>query len=241
MKISKFLAVAVLGVAIVSCNSQVKTVSSLETELDSASYAMGLNMAKQFKTNFSEVKKEVFFQGLSNGLDSINLLIEDKEIGNTLNAYFQKKQQEQMKEQQAKAAEKAEKEFGEYKKENIAFLEANKIKSGVKTTESGLQYIVLNEGKGEAPKATDTVKIHYKGTNISGEEFDSSYKKGKPYELRANQFVPGFSEGLQLMKPGAKYKFFIPQELAYKAQARGKDIKPFSTLIFEVELLEVKK
>lgn len=241
MKISKFLAIAILGLSIVSCGQQVKTVSSLETELDSVSYAMGLNMAKQFKNNFSEVKKEVFFQGLTNGLDSTNLLMEDKDIRNTLNTYFQKQQQEKMKEQQAKAAEKAEKEFGEYKKENVAFLEANKNKAGVKTTESGLQYIVIKEGSGEFPKATDLVKIHYKGTNISGAEFDSSYKKGKPYELRANQFVPGFSEGLQLMKTGAKYKFFIPQELAYKAQARGKDIKPFSTLIFEVELLEVKK
>ncbi len=240
MKISKFLAVAILGLSIVSCGQQVKTVSSLETELDSVSYAMGLNMANQFKNNFSEVKKEVFFQGLTNGLDSTNLLLEDKEIRNTLNAYFQKQQQEKMKEQQAKAAEKAEKEFGEYKKENVAFLEANKNKAGVKTTESGLQYIVIKEGNGESPKATDGVSVHYKGTNIEGVEFDSSYKRNKPYELKANQFVPGFSEGLQLMKTGAKYKFFIPQELAYKAQARGKDIKPFSTLIFEVELLEVK-
>ncbi|MCH3885371.1 FKBP-type peptidyl-prolyl cis-trans isomerase [Tenacibaculum aquimarinum] len=240
MKISKFLAVAILGLSIVSCGQQVKTVSSLETELDSVSYAMGLNMANQFKNNFSEVKKEVFFQGLTNGLDSTNLLLEDKDIRNTLNTYFQKQQQEKMKEQQAKAAEKAEKEFGEYKKENAAFLEANKNKAGVKTTESGLQYIVIKEGSGESPKATDGVSVHYKGTNIEGVEFDSSYKRNKPYELKANQFVPGFSEGLQLMKTGAKYKFFIPQELAYKAQARGKDIKPFSTLIFEVELLEVK-
>lgn len=241
MKINKIIAILALSATVVSCNKQLKTTSSLTSEIDSVSYALGMNMAQQFKINAKEINGDLFVQGYLNGKDSANLLIASKDVQKTINTYFQKKRQEQMLKQQEEQKAKAEKEFGEYKKENEQFLADNKSKKGVKTTASGLQYIVLKEGKGDAPKLTDQIKIHYAGKTIKGEEFDSSYKRNKPYEARPNQFVKGFTEGLLLMKKGAKYRLFIPQELAYGVQQRGQLIKPFSTLVFDVEMLDVKK
>lgn len=241
MKLTKFLAVAVVTLSIVSCgNSQFKTKSSLATEVDSVSYSLGLDMANKIKMNFEDLDQDLFVQGFKNGMDSTNLLVESKDINNILRTFFQKQQQEKMKEQQEAQAKKAEAEFGEYKKEGEKFLADNKVKDGIKTTASGLQYIVLKEGKGDAPTATSRVKVHYHGTLTDGTVFDSSVDRGEPTEFGVNQVIKGWTEGLQLMKPGAKFKFFIPQDLAYGAQQRGAKIKPFSALVFEVELLEVK-
>ncbi|CAM1361990.1 Peptidyl-prolyl cis-trans isomerase [Tenacibaculum soleae] len=241
MKLTKFLAVAVVTLSIVSCgNSQFKTKNSLATEVDSVSYSLGLDMANKIKMNFEDLDQDLFVQGFKNGMDSTNLLVESKDINNILRTFFQKQQQEKMKEQQAAQVKKAEAEFGEYKKEGEKFLADNKVKDGVKTTASGLQYVVLKEGKGDAPTATSRVKVHYHGTLTDGTVFDSSVDRGEPTEFGVNQVIKGWTEGLQLMKPGAKFKFFIPQDLAYGAQQRGAKIKPFSALVFEVELLEVK-
>ncbi|WP_299157252.1 FKBP-type peptidyl-prolyl cis-trans isomerase [uncultured Tenacibaculum sp.] len=243
MKLTKILAVTVVGLSIVSCSnntSQFKSSNSLATEVDSVSYALGLDMANKIKTSFDEMNQDLFVQGFKNGIDSTNLLVESKDINFILQSFFQKKQQEKMKKQQEEQAKKAEKDFGEYKKEGEKFLAENKTKEGVKTTNSGLQYIVLKEGKGEAPTATSRVKVHYHGTLTDGTVFDSSVDRGQPSEFGVNQVIKGWTEGLQLMKPGAKYKFFIPQELAYGPQQRGAKIKPFSALVFEVELLESK-
>ena len=122
-----------------------------------------------------------------------------------------------------------------------AFLAENAKKEGVKTTASGLQYKVLQEGTGKSPKATDTVVVNYKGTLISGKEFDSSYKRHKPAEFPLNHVIPGWTEGVQLMKEGAKYEFTIPSKLAYGERGTpGGPIPPNSTLIFEIELITVK-
>jgi FKBP-type peptidyl-prolyl cis-trans isomerase FklB len=242
MKLVKKLAVAAITVSMFSCGNQVQDVKILETELDSVSYAVGLSMSGQLKSNFSEVNKSILSQGIRNGLDSTNLLIDAKDMQEVLSGYFKKKQQAQMEEQQAAASKAAEAKFGENKKAGEDFLEANKSKKGVKTTESGIQYIVLKEGSGEKPAGPMTkVKVHYHGTNIEGNVFDSSVDKGTPATFGLNQVIKGWTEGVQLMNEGAKYKFFIPQELAYGAQQRGENIKPFSTLIFEIELLEVLK
>jgi FKBP-type peptidyl-prolyl cis-trans isomerase FkpA len=242
MKLVKKLAVVAITVSMFSCGNQAQDVKILETELDSVSYAVGLSMSGQLKSNFSEVNKSILAQGIRNGLDSTNLLIDAKDMQEVLSGYFKKKQQAQMEEQQAAASKAAEVKFGENKKAGEDFLEANKSKKGVKTTESGIQYIVLNEGSGEKPAGPMTkVKVHYHGTNIEGNIFDSSVDRGTPATFGLNQVIKGWTEGVQLMNEGAKYKFFIPQELAYGAQQKGENIKPFSTLIFEIELLEVLK
>src|SRR5881394_3707165 len=141
-----------------------------------------------------------------------------------------------MEKQIAASKEAAEKNKAEGEK----FLEENKKKDGVKTTASGLQYKVLTEGSGAAPKETDTVVTNYRGTLIDRTEFDSSYKRGEPATFPVNRVIKGWTEALQLMKPGAKYKLLIPSNLAYGAGGAGQDIGPNSTLIFEVELLSVK-
>ena len=242
MKLVKKLAVVAVTVSLFSCGNQAQDVKILETELDSVSYAVGLSMSGQLKSNFSEVNKAILAQGIRNGLDSTNLLIDAKDMQEVLSSYFKKKQQAQMEEQQAAASKAAEAKFGENKKAGEDFLEANKSKKGLKTTESGIQYIVLKEGSGEKPAGPMTkVKVHYHGTNIEGNIFDSSVDRGTPATFGLNQVIKGWTEGVQLMNEGAKYKFFIPQELAYGAQQKGENIKPFSTLIFEIELLEVLK
>ncbi|MFT5146278.1 MAG: FKBP-type peptidyl-prolyl cis-trans isomerase FkpA [Polaribacter sp.] len=242
MKLVKKLAVVAVTVSLFSCGNQAQDVKILETELDSVSYAVGLSMSGQLKSNFSEVNKAILAQGIRNGLDSTNLLIDAKDMQEVLSGYFKKKQQAQMEERQAAASKAAEAKFGENKKAGEDFLEANKSKKGVKITESGIQYIVLKEGSGEKPAGSTTkVKVHYHGTNIAGNIFDSSVDRGTPSTFGLNQVIKGWTEGVQLMNEGAKYKFFIPQELAYGAQQKGENIKPFSTLIFEIELLEVLK
>ena len=243
MKLSKFLAVTIVGMSMVACKNEgtSKTQQKLENEIDSVSYALGLNTGFQMGTdpNAKELSTSLYVQGFLNGADSTNLLIEPKEAGNILRTYFQKKQLEQRKKQEEAAMKKAEEEYADYKKENEQFLVDNKSKSGVVTTASGLQYIVEKEGKGEAPKPTDRVKVHYHGTVINGDVFDSSVERKQPAEFGVTQVIKGWIEGLQLMKPGAKYKFFIPQDIAYGYQGRLPKIKPFSTLVFDVELLEI--
>ena len=137
-------------------------------------------------------------------------------------------------------AKALEKKYGENKAAGEKFLAENAKKEGVKTTESGLQYKVIKEGKGAIPTASSTVKVHYKGTLIDGTEFDSSYSRNEPTSFRANQVIKGWTEALTMMPVGSKWELYIPQELAYGTRETG-DIKPFSTLIFEVELLEIEK
>ena len=130
--------------------------------------------------------------------------------------------------------------YADYKAENEKFLADNKAKEGVKTTPSGLQYKVITEGKGEIPADTCKVKVNYKGTLIDGTEFDSSYKRNEPATFRANQVIKGWTEALTMMPVGSKWELYIPQELAYGSRESGQ-IKPFSTLIFEVELVGIEK
>ena len=237
MKIIKGLLVTAIIASMSSCGNQRNQVSSLETEIDSVSYAVGLNIGlqttRQFKNGFEEVNKEVFIQGFLNGADSLNFLMDEKDVVPLLNSYFQKKQQDEMK----KKAEETKRN----KEEGEAFLAENKTKESVETTESGLQYIVLKEGNGKTPAKTDKVKVHYHGTLIDGTVFDSSIDRGAPTTFGVSQVIKGWTEGLQLMKEGAKYKFFIPANLAYGSQVQGNKIKGNSVLIFEVELLEIVK
>ena len=140
----------------------------------------------------------------------------------------------------AKQQEMAQKAAENNKEAGMAYLAENAKREGVVTTESGLQYEILQEGEGASPRAEDIVKVHYRGTLLDGTEFDSSYARGEPAEFPLNRVIPGWTEGVQLMKEGAKYRFHIPSELAYGERATG-SITPNSTLIFDVELLEVIK
>jgi len=240
MKVIKFLAVIIIVIILSSCNNKGVTKKELKNDVDTVSYVIGLDMAFKLKQNFAEVDEDLFLQGFMNGLDSTDILIENNKIEGIIRDFFQKKQLGQQEKQKAEAIKKLEEEFADVKSEGVKFLEVNRSKENVQTTESGLQYIVLKEGSGDKPTADSKVKVHYHGTSIDGTVFDSSVDRGKPSEFFANQVIKGWTEGLQLMKVGSKFKFFVPQELAYGAFPRqGGPIKPFETLIFEVELLDI--
>jgi FKBP-type peptidyl-prolyl cis-trans isomerase len=219
------------------------TTTNLLSEADSVSYAIGLDMALKMKPNFEEINNDLFLQGYKEVGDTLNALLEMKDVEGVLRPFFMKKQQAAMKKQQEEAAKKAEEEFGQVKADGIQFLLENKKKKGVVTTESGLQYLVLKKGDAsKKPGETDNVTVHYHGTTPDGIVFDSSVDRKKPASFGLNQVIKGWTEGLQLMGEGAKFKFFIPQELGYGANApqRGNGpIKPFMPLVFEVELISI--
>ena len=195
--------------------------------MNKISYALGLGIAHQLKSmGIEDFSVEDFSQSVSDVLADKTPAMTNREAQELLNDYFQKKQKEE-----------AEKAIAEGK----VFQEANGKREGVTTTKSGLQYEVLTPGKGErSPKATDTVVCHYEGRLVSGKVFDSSYERNQPAEFGLNQVIPGWTEGLQLMSEGAKFRFYIPYLLGYGEQGAGPSIPPYSTLVFDVELISVK-
>ncbi len=200
--------------------------------MDKVSYALGMGIGSQLKDMGAEnLNIDDFAQAIKDVLAGKKLLT-DVEAQDVVQDFFR----EQEEKQRAAAAER----FKENKEKGARFLAENAKKDGVKTTASGLQYIVLQEGTGKSPKATDTVLCHYEGTLIDGTMFDSSIKRGEPATFGLNQVISGWTEGLQLMQEGAKFRFFIPYELGYGERGAGGSIPPFSTLIFDVELIEVK-
>ncbi|WP_366143724.1 FKBP-type peptidyl-prolyl cis-trans isomerase [Algibacter sp.] len=228
----KYLSLVALVLLMGSCNKNGVTKKPVKTELDSVSYAVGMDVARNVKASFDEFDNDLFVQGFTNVIDSTDILLEEATAQQIVRAYFQKKQQAE--------ATKRQEEAQKNKEEGEKFLAENKAKDGVQTTESGLQYIVLKEGTGEKPTTASKVKVHYHGTLIDGTVFDSSVDRGEPTEFGVTQVIKGWTEGLQLMKEGAKYKFFIPSDIAYGASPRpGGAIKANSTLIFDVELLEI--
>lgn len=193
--------------------------------MDKISYALGLGIGQQLKNmNIENFSIEDFAQSVSDVMQGKDTAISSREAQEMLNKYFIEKEKEQA--QQAIA-------------EGKVFLENNGKKEGIVTTKSGLQYEVLTEGTGKSPKATDTVRCHYEGQLLDGTVFDSSYKRGEPADFGLNQVIPGWTEGVQLMKEGAKYRFYIPYLLAYGERGAGASIPPYSTLIFDVELIKV--
>lgn len=184
---------------------------------------------KEFFADSADFNKDNFFAAFFASMRGEDLLLDEMEAGAIMRREGEKIYESKM-----------EANYGENKAAGLAFLEANKAVEGVKVTPSGLQYLVLKEGKGANPTATSVVKVHYHGTLIDGTVFDSSVNRGTPAEFPLNQVIAGWTEGLQLMNKGAKYRFFIPQELGYGGQDRGV-IKPFSVLIFDVELLDIVK
>ncbi len=193
--------------------------------MDKVSYALGMSIGRQLQQmNAAEVNVDDFAQAIKDVFASKATLTET-EAQAAVEGFFQKKAAEQ-----ATAA----------KQEGETFLAENAKKDGVVTLPSGLQYQVLREGDGRKPSATDQVECHYEGTLINGQVFDSSYRRGETATFGLNQVIKGWTEGLQLMQEGAKYRFFIPYQLAYGERGAGQSIPPYATLIFDVELVKVK-
>lgn len=243
MKTVKFLSIVLVTLIMSSCNDKGVTKKALETELDSVSYAVGLNMGSQMRAGFDEIDLDRYIQGLRSGIDSTDVLLDQAGAQQVVQSYFQQKQQAEAKKKQEEAAKKAEEQYADVKAAGEKFLAENTTKEGVEITESGLQYIVMKKGTGEIPSPTDKAKVHYHGTTIDGTVFDSSIDRDKPFTFSLEGgVISGWIEGVKLMPVGSKYKFFIPQELAYGANPRpGGVIKPFAPLIFEIELLEIVK
>ncbi len=206
------------------------TSDKLLNKVDSVCYALGMNFSTSIKTVFEDMNGDLFKQGFEEADDSLNVLIKSKDLNSIINPFMSARQKEIRERDGAKA-----------KESGLKFLEENKAKDGVVVTESGLQYEVIKEGNKNKPGATDNVTVHYHGTTPEGVVFDSSVDKGQPSSFGLNQVIPGWTEGLQLMGEGAKFKFVIPQELAYGANPRGNVIKPYMPLVFEVELIKINK
>lgn len=197
----------------------------MNNELDSVSYLLGAAIGGNILNELPEANKEALIQGFKDKLYGNKPAVTDPN-NQMLNSYFQKK---------------AERDAQTAMQDGIRFLEENKKNPNVKVTASGLQYEVIQEGNGPKPTATSKVKVHYHGTTPSGEVFDSSVKRGEPITFGLNQVIKGWTEGLQLMSVGSKYRLFIPQELAYGANPQpGSAIKPYMPLVFEVELLGIE-
>ena len=198
---------------------------------DRASYIIGLNLGKSLKAQEIPITLDLIVQGLRDGVAGSSPLLTEEEI----QAAMQSFQQEIMAKQEAQMKVTSDKN----KQASDAFLAENKKKQGVTTTASGLQYEVITPGSGESPKATDQVTVHYRGTLTDGTVFDSSYDRGEPATFPVNGVIKGWVEALQLMKPGAKYKLYIPPDLAYGDRGAGGVIGPNQALVFEVELISI--
>lgn len=225
---------SVLFIFTISCNQSGESMSEktkLETDKEKLSYAIGADVAKSVGSMGAEIDVASFTQGFKTALMKKELLLNEEETKKVIENFRKEQMMKRMAEQKAAGTEN--------QKKGEEFLAKNKDKAGVKVTASGLQYEVMTEGSGVKPKATDKVKVHYKGTLLDGTEFDSSYSRGTPASFPLNGVIKGWTEGLQLMTPGSKYKFYIPSELAYGSRGAGGKIGPNSTLIFEVELLEI--
>src|SRR6266496_3299 len=199
----------------------------LKDQKDKVSYSIGMQIGFNLGRQKVEVNPDILAAGIKDAISGKPQLTPDQV--KDIMAQFEKDMEQKQK------------EVGEKNKtEGAKYLEENKKKAGVKTTASGLQYKVVKDGTGAQPKATDMVTVNYRGTLIDGTEFDSSYKRGQPATFPVNGVIKGWTEALQLMKQGSKYQLFIPSNLAYGERAMGPDIGPNSTLIFEVELQDVK-
>jgi FKBP-type peptidyl-prolyl cis-trans isomerase len=233
---SAIIAMACFGLFSVQACSQSPekgATMELKDQKDKASYSIGVSIGKNLKDQKVDIKTDILVKGLLDAYTGAKTQLTEKEMGEVLTQF----QQEIM----AKAQEDAAKKGGENKSKGEKFLADNKNKPGVKTTPSGLQYTVISEGTGPKPTASSTVKVHYTGKLIDGTTFDSSVDRGEPIEFPLNGVIKGWTEGVQLMSKGSKYKFFIPSDLAYGDRGAGNAIGPNETLVFEVELLDIVK
>jgi FKBP-type peptidyl-prolyl cis-trans isomerase FkpA len=234
-KVVAVMALAVFFAGQLSCGAKegAAVKPEMKTFMEQYSYMIGLDIGRTLKGMNTEVNENAIMWGIQDIIKNRSQLLTPKaldSIKQEFSTIMQQKQMSLMKEVGGKNLQ-----------EGQAFLAANKTKPGVMTTASGLQYQVMTQGSGPKPKATDKVKVNYVGTLLDGKEFDSSIKRGQPAVFPLNGIIPAWSEGLQLMNVGSKYKLFVPPNLAYGERGAGQDIGPNSVLIFEVELLGIEK
>ena len=238
----KKLFIAALALISLSVNAQKKgskkpaaatTAKPFKNATDSLSYALGVSVASFYKQQgIKNLNSALLGKAVNEVLSGKKLAMDENQCQNLIIGYMQQKEAEKSKDQAIKAKPMIE--------EGEKFLAQNKTKAGVKTTSTGLQYEVITEGTGARPAATDVVVVNYKGTLLNGFEFDNSYNRGQPISFRLNEVIAGWTEGLQLMTVGSKYKLYIPYQLGYGMRGAG-SIPPGAALIFDVELVEIKK
>ncbi len=206
--------------------------ADLETQEGKLGYIIGMDIGNSLRQQGADIDLEALFEAIETIYKGEEPAISAEEAARVREAYITERRA---------AVEAQRQELAEVNAAaGSAFLAENQAREGVMVTESGLQYEVLAEGDGPKPAATDRVRVHYRGTLLDGSEFDSSYSRGEPATFVLNQVIPGWTEGLQLMPVGSKYKFYIPSDLAYGPNG-GRSIEPNSTLIFEVELLGIEE
>lgn len=229
MKLHRLAAsVAVLSLVLVGCDNKAAVSADLKTPAQKASYGIGLSMGKNLsQEGMDDLDSQAVALGIEDALTKKDQRLSDDELMEAF-SFLQARAQERMSALNDKTA-----------KVGAEFLAENAKREGVITTESGLQYEVLSSAEGAKPKVSDVVSVHYQGALVDGSVFDSSIERGEPVEFPVGGVIPGWVEGLQLMNVGAKYKFYIPSELAYGAQSPTPAIPANSTLVFEVELLGI--
>ncbi len=222
----RVLVLPALLLALTACEKKetAKVEVNLTTDEDRFSYGLGMLVGERVLKQYGEVDYELVIAGMKAQHGGQDTLITLEEAGEVINAKMEKQLAEQT---------------DANKKSGQDYLDSNAKTEGVQVTDSGLQYSVITAADGDKPKATDTVTVHYRGTLIDGTEFDSSYSRGSPTSFQLNQVIPGWTEGVQLMSVGSKYRFVIPYNLAYGERGAGGSIGPFETLIFEVELVKI--
>jgi FKBP-type peptidyl-prolyl cis-trans isomerase len=234
MKKLILLGTIVLGLAACSQEQpQADKPVALDSDASKLGYAMGIDVGASLGRMAADIDADAFIEAFRTSFAKGEMRMKPEEAAEVRQAFFQKMQQEKQAEMAAAGAAN--------KSSGMAFLAENKQKDGITTTPSGLQYELLRAAEGAKPTAADTVKVHYKGTLIDGTEFDSSYARGEPAIFPLNGVIPAWTEGVQLMSVGSKYRLFVPSELAYGERGTGAKIGPNATLIFEVELLEIVK
>jgi len=224
------IVLAALALVLVACEKtdtprKEEKSTKLETEFDRYSYGLGMMVGERVLRQYGDVDYELLLAGIKAQHQNQATQINMEEATQAMSDHLQK----QLEEKSAGA-----------RSEGEAYLKTNAEKEGVMVTASGLQYSVITEGDGEKPQASDEVTVHYRGTLLDGTEFDSSYARGAPATFALNQVISGWTEGVQLMKVGSKYQFVIPFKLAYGERGAGGSIGPYETLIFDIELIEIK-
>ncbi|MFW1754358.1 FKBP-type peptidyl-prolyl cis-trans isomerase [Acinetobacter wanghuae] len=225
-----------IGVAALILSSQMvlaKDINKKSSQAEQVGYSFGYLMGRSNAESLQGMDLDAFSAGLKSATAGQKSALSDEEMAGILTQFKKQNEAKELIALKQKAEENA--------KIGQAFLAENAKKAGIKVTKSGLQYQVIQEGKGKSPKANSNVRVHYEGRLIDGTVFDSSIARSQPVDFRTSQVITGWTEGLQLMKEGAKYRFFIPAALAYGQIGSGDVIEPNSTLIFDVELIEVMK